>query len=916
MRVTSLTSFAAAASVCFLSLPCRCAAKGTIVGSVTDTSGAAIAGVWVDAYDSSENWIAAGYTDSGGAYDIVEMVNGTYYFRTTVSSGYFLDEWYDGIQVSDYGIPPGATPVVVSSGFTNIINFALEEGGAIGGKVTGTAGAPLSNVWVDAYDLDGNRRSSSFTGANGAFEIAGLPEGVYFVRTDTLTQNYVDEWFSNVTAIGWDIPSSVQPVVAQAGILTSNVDFSLAAGAVLTGRTRDPAGLALSNIWIDTYAQTGEFVESALTATNGTFRTIKLPAGTFCVRTYSGSANRVDEWFDNVPVLGSDIPTNAVRLALTAGATITNIQFVLDRGARISGVVSNTHNAVVTNASVDLYTPQGVWVKSAKTGTNGAYAASALPASTYYVRTVSDPQNFVDQWYSGLDVFGADMTNATAIAVTSGAAVAAIDFALRPGGLIAGRVAATNGSGIRGVDVYAYDSATNWLKGTTTDTNGAYRLPGLPAPGVFYVVTETSPLNYANQWYSGVPVMGDGIPGSAASLLLGSGSVTGNIDFALAQGGVVSGRLTNARSVPLAGEPIGVYQSDGTRVRRDETAYDGKYRVSGLPSGVFYVRTEVADLNCVNEWYDRVIAGGYRAPAAATAVTMAPGAIASGIDFALQPGGAITGRVTDTHGTNLTGIGIDAYDGGTNWMAEAITTAGVYRIQGLCTQSVFFVRTYAPAPYADQWFHNAPLIAAGVPPEAAAIAAPTGGAASVSFALALGVSITGRVTDAAGSPVAGVGVQVYRPDGTLIASTATDGTGFYVLSRLAPGTYDVRTASQGTGFADAWFPDVPVDGTNVPAEAADLSLAEGASTGAVVSVGFRIVSAGALSDSQPWVQWQAASGTTYQVQFSTNLTAWTNAFSGTNTYEQSRRSALSQGLFQYRDPDRTRARAFYRIRIP
>jgi hypothetical protein len=64
------------------------------------------------------------------------------------------------------------------------------------------------------------------------------------------------------------------------------------------------------------------------------------------------------------------------------------------------------------------------------------------------------------------------------------------------------------------------------------------------------------------------------------------------------------------------------------------------------------------------------------------------------------------------------------------------------------------------------------------------------------------------------------------------------------------------------------------------------------------------------------VHWSAKSNKTYQVVKSWELLTWTNAPSGAGTNEQSRQTALTNGVLLYLDPNSaTNGKAFYRVNL-
>src|SRR5690349_12226894 len=63
--------------------------------------------------------------------------------------------------------------------------------------------------------------------------------------------------------------------------------------------------------------------------------------------------------------------------------------------------------------------------------------------------------------------------------------------------------------------------------------------------------------------------------------------------------------------------------------------------------------------------------------------------------------------------------------------------------------------------------------------------------------LAQNANLSGRVYDRSRLPIAGAGVNVVSSDTGVTRSTQTDSLGFYNVSDLAPGRYDVAIAAQG-----------------------------------------------------------------------------------------------------------------------
>src|SRR5207248_330812 len=152
--------------------------------------------------------------------------------------------------------------------------------------------------------------------------------------------------------------------------------------------------------------------------------------------------------------------------------------------------------------------------RAAITGADGRYTFTDLPAGSYTVsasRTGFAPQVFGQ---------GRSLTGRP-VAVSGTQHLDNIDFALAPGGVIAGRILDEDGAPFTGATVQAMvlrpESDANTLVSvavTRTDDRGEFRLFGLP-PGQYYVSAEdpafhnvSSPagvLHYSPTYYPGTP---------------------------------------------------------------------------------------------------------------------------------------------------------------------------------------------------------------------------------------------------------------------------------------------------------------------------------------------------------------------------------------------------------------------------
>ena len=387
-------------------------------------------------------------------------------------------------------------------------------------------------------------------------------------------------------------------------------------------------------------------------------------------------------------------------------------------------------------------------------------------------------------------------------------------------GTISGRVTTSTGTGIEGVAVEALSEDLDPLDYTFTDSAGNYVITDLPNV-VVYVVTYNE-LGYIDEWYDNIMVPGNWDAFGATTLDLGSAATRTNIDFALALGQSISGTVKNSSGIGLVDIEVDAYQPDGTPYGFAYTTdTSGVYHITGLPAGQYYVGTS-NDAGYIDEWYNDIPVPGNWDPveAEATKVNVTSGN-ATSINFALATGKSISGTVKNASGTGLANVEVTAFapDGSVYGDTYTTDTSGVYHMTGL-PAGQYYVGTYNGAGYIDEWYNNIPMPGNYDPVAAGAIKVnvTSGNATSINFALATGKSISGTVENSSGTGLVDVGVDASGSDGSYYGFAVTDDSGVYHITGLPTGQYYVGT-SNGAGYIDEWYNDIPLPGNDDPVAA-------------------------------------------------------------------------------------------------
>lgn len=269
--------------------------------------------------------------------------------------------------------------------------------------------------------------------------------------------------------------------------------------------------------------------------------------------------------------------------------------------------------------------------------------------------------------------------------------------------------------------------------------------------------------------------------------------------------GAGSGSISGTVSMPNGGSDIATIiavPADSAKeiIYRVDAQGNGSYAIDGIPAGNYLVIAQSGV--CVPEFYDNVSTID-----SATIVTVRDGAATTGIDFSLEIApvgeGSISGRV-------ITDIGGDAIAGATVWAMSPdnpmaggwaeVDASGDFTMTGLFSGQ--YVLQAAASGFISEFYDDAASFELATP---VTVSEP-GTTSGVVFSLSPGATITGRVVDGDGSPIAGASVDAMPPtrfDGDSskpmpsFGYAITDENGDYAISGLQSGEYVVSATVWG-----------------------------------------------------------------------------------------------------------------------
>ncbi|MFN8564803.1 MAG: choice-of-anchor Q domain-containing protein [Anaerolineae bacterium] len=413
------------------------------------------------------------------------------------------------------------------------------------------------------------------------------------------------------------------------------------------------------------------------------------------------------EFYDEAGAYGD----HATAVTITAGVNTPNIDFTLDPGGEISGTVYESDGVTPIANQVVI---ENIWFGTC-TDANGHYTLKNLPlnvplkVNTDWDNWCAPAQNHVGEWWQE----AADEIGATAITLTEASpSQSGVDFTLDPGASITGHIYEADGvtpitSGVL-LSVERTDGLLSW-HGDGVNPDGSYAILRLPA-GSYRV--QASGDAYAREYYDDA-----GINSSNATIItVTTGEAVSGIDFALAAGGSISGHIYEADGVtPLAaGAWVEARDfSTSTIVAGTASAANGSYKISGLPVGQYQVY--VYSGGYAFQLYHDVVFLDDAQPVTVTASTET-----TGIDFAMHPGGTISGHVTDVDGQPLSNVNVGVMP--VSWIGACTDANGDYTIYNVPFDTNFDLFAGGPldwcgggSAYTTEWWQEAATEALATP---------------------------------------------------------------------------------------------------------------------------------------------------------------------------------------------------------
>jgi hypothetical protein len=442
-------------------------------------------------------------------------------------------------------------------------------------------------------------------------------------------------WLILVWMIGFcsDLNANDYPFLLHNGSLTDNRIHDKAGsgtGAIKGRVTKASGGDPVANVIVTARQLNCPYQSYAdTTGTDGYYLIDDLPCGKYSVRTGIDSIY-VDLYWNNRYLWETPDPVTV------SNDTTENINFSLRLGGKITGTI-NLPGALIVYAFVfavdtthkTVYYDMPIGVLG-----SASYSIEGLPTGTYKLRTFN-LLGYIDVYYNNKSSW----VTADPVSVTEGGTVSSKNFSLSTGGKIEGNVASAVGGPLGDSALVLgilLSDTLEWFQVAFTNTSGNYSMTGLRS-GYWKIFALGDTVNsfefYDNRddW------------SSADSILVTSPSTVTGKNFLLETGGSITGHVYDSEGNPLSHTTVAAYESSlvqlllqegipllsqvGISFRQSTTTAAGSYRITGLRTGNYYIKTTS---ECDYQWYNH-----QDSLDAADLVHVTMPDEASGIDFVL-----------------------------------------------------------------------------------------------------------------------------------------------------------------------------------------------------------------------------------------------------------------------------------------
>jgi len=432
-----------------------------------------------------------------------------------------------------------------------------------------------------------------------------------------------------------------------------------------------------------------------------------------------------------------------------------NIDFVLKKGASITGSVYDADGSALSGIRVEAWSDSTNHLGFTKTDTDGNYEIGGLKLVNDYLVYIQYQQSV---FYYHTDGIVSKINKATHVSTHQLAKE--IDFHLIETGIISGVVRDSNNKRLENVMVTAQSASTGANNGSITDKRGRYVIKGLPVEDD-YQVTATPPSgsNYKAQLQSDI-----------------STGAT-HVDFSLMSGFTIAGIVKNWSGTPVVNAKVEISSKDPIQPQPCFTGENGAFLIAGIPDGDYYFQVMAPDNSQLIDYLEKAFVIDNNI---------------LGKIVTLRPASQIDGTVTLAGSINnapLSDIMVTIFSESHSFWTYAITDQdGYYQFDSIPDATDYVIKNIS-----DNYQSHLEINRAS--------------GETVNFALEAAVVLNGLLINAQnGSGIENALIEV-RYQGELRDETRTDSNGKFIASSL-PSIINGTNAEYVVVAKYAGFPDV------------------------------------------------------------------------------------------------------------
>lgn len=404
-----------------------------------------------------------------------------------------------------------------------------------------------------------------------------------------------------VTAAGRIVAPALRTVSVAPGANATQQDFTAAIPASIRVRVQDHATQqVIASAPLRLIAGGG--TEVAVAQPDGTqlFGSVFPGAASVCV--IDNYDNFVNECQNDQKLSLSNSVDALIPLQL-GEAALTEVVIGLDAGARLTGVLRNSHSDLpiantMMRISMLLFAGTPAYDVDTRTDATGNYSVRGIPPGAFRLEASSMPGDlyYSRTRYPGIECFNGQCSGAAGsyFTVLDTAVVADAGFDLFPGSVVRGRVLdAATSLGIAGVDVAAYAPGVFTgpieIQRATTGADGRYELAHVPPQSTLRLGTANT-LGYANRSYPDTPCTAPCANGQDVEFE--PGISTSALNFTLGAARAIAGRIDlGAANGSTLGTSVVLYRLNGGVVQSlwsQSLVGDASFVSPGLDAGTYY----------------------------------------------------------------------------------------------------------------------------------------------------------------------------------------------------------------------------------------------------------------------------------------------------------------------------------------